>query len=72
MRIFDFLATGFILCLAVNLVIVFFLALLNGGEARIVINQFGEQWVEAVLFPVFIVMGVVTLIRLGNRISKNN
>lgn len=66
-KLFDFLAVGFTLVLAINMVIVFFLALFNGGEYLVTINRFGEQWIEAVLFPLWIGVGVITLIRLTRR-----
>lgn len=69
-RIFNFLALGFCLSLAINLVMIFFLAFFNGGEVLVTFNTFGEQWVEAVLFPVWIVMGVVMLVRLGRKLDE--
>lgn len=67
-RIFNFLALGFCLGLAINLVVIFFSGFLNDGQVLITTNTFGEQWVEAVLFPVGIGMSIVTLIRLGLRL----
>jgi Na+(H+)/acetate symporter ActP len=68
MRIFDFLALGFNLGLAINLVIIFFCASFNGGEITITVDQYSEQTIEMIFFPVFVIMGVVTLVRLGNKI----
>lgn len=67
MKVFDCLAVGFLLVLAVNMVVVFFLAFLNGGEYLVIVDKFGEQWIEAVLFPIWIIMGVVTAFRLIKR-----
>lgn len=67
--IFNFLALGFCLGLAINLAIIFFLAFFNGGQVLVTVNTFGEQWVEAVLFPIFIIMGVFSLIRLGLKLK---
>jgi hypothetical protein len=63
MKLFDFAAIGLNVGLALNMTIAFFLAYFNGGEVLITINRFGEQRVEAILFPVIILMGVITLIR---------
>ncbi len=71
MKVFDCFAVGLTLALAVNMVIVFFLAFLNGGECLVTVNTFGEQWVEAVLFPVWVIMGTVTLIRLTRQARKS-
>ncbi len=70
MKIFDFLASGFNLGLAVGFVVIFFFAFFNGAGVLITINDFGEQWIEAVLFPIWIVMGIITLIRLGRKIRR--
>lgn len=64
MRLFDALAMGFCLVLAINLVILFFGALAKGGQATISVNRFGEMWIEAVFFPLVIIMGIITLIRM--------
>ncbi len=70
MKIFDCFAVGFLLVLAVNMGIVFFLAFFNGGECLVIVDTFGEQWVEAVLFPIWIVMGIVTAVRLVRRTRR--
>lgn len=69
-RIFDFLALGFLLALSINLVGMFFVAFFNGGSVLMVIDRYGEQNVEAILFPIFIVMGIISLIRLGRGLSR--
>ncbi len=63
MKLFDALAMGLCLGLAINLVIVFFVAVFHGGEVLVTVNTLGEQWIEVILFPVIIVMGVVNFIR---------
>ena len=63
MKLFDALAMGLCLGLAINLVGIFFVAVFHGGEALMTVNTFGEQWIEVILFPVIIVMGVVNFIR---------
>lgn len=70
-RIFDFLALGFLLALAINLVGMFFVAFFNGGSVVMVIDKYGEQHIEAILFPIFIVMGIVSLIRLGRGLKRS-
>jgi len=70
MKVFDFVSVGFLLVIAVNMVIVFFLAFFNGGECLVTINTFGEQWVEVVLFPIWIIMGTVAFIRLIRQARK--
>ena len=69
-KVFDYLAIGFTLSLAINLVIIFFVASLNGGKVLVLSNQFGEQSIELVLFPIWIVMGLITLIRFGLKLRR--
>ena len=61
LRIFHFLASGFNLGLAINLVIIFFLANTR-GEVLVTTNQYNERWIETILFPVFVFMGLISLI----------
>ena len=70
MKVFDFLAMGFCLGLAVNLTIIFFLAVLNGGEVTVTVNTFGEKWVEIFLFPMWVIMGLITFIRMGYKLKR--
>ena len=70
MKVFDFLSIGFLLGLSINLVGIFFFASFNGGQAQVTVNTFGEQGVEAVLFPIFIIMGIITLLRAGRGLAK--
>lgn len=62
-NIFNTLALGFNLALAINLVIILFLAVQNGGGVLVTANDFSEQGIEMVLFPLFILMGIVAFIR---------
>ena len=64
MKLFDALAMGLCLGLAINLVGIFFTAAFHGGEVLVTVNTLGEQWIEVFLFPVIIIMGVVTFIRM--------
>ena len=70
MKIFDLLAVALIMSLALNSAIIFFLGFFNDGKVTVYINLFGEQWIEAILFPIWIIMGIVTLIRLGKKINR--
>jgi len=70
MKLFDFLAMGFCLGLAINLTIIFFIALFNEGGVLVLIDQFYEKEIEMIAFPIFIVMGIITLIRMGRRLGK--
>ena len=67
MRIFELFSVGLLLSLAIHTLIMFFLAFFNGDRVVMTINDYGEKWIEAVLFPIFIAMGIVTLIRIARR-----
>lgn len=67
-RIFNFLALSFCLGLAINLTIICLLAFFNDGQVLVTVNSFGEGLVEVVLFPIWVVMGLIAFIRLGLRI----
>jgi len=67
MKLFELFSVGLLLSLAIHTIIMFFLAFFNGDKVLMTINDYGEKWIEAVLFPIFIVMGTVTLIRIARR-----
>lgn len=67
MRILELVSVSCVLGLAMHHVLVFFLALTNGNEILLTINDYGEKWIEAVLFPIFIVLGAVSLVRMARR-----
>lgn len=67
MKLFEFMAMGFCLVLAINLTGIFFLAFFNGGQAVVSVNSYGEQWFEMVFFPIVVVMGLVTMGRMWRR-----
>jgi len=64
-----FLALGLNLVLAIHLTVIFFLARFAGGEVTIAVNDFSEQGVETILFPIFVLTGLVALIWLGRKIQ---
>lgn len=70
MKIFDILAVAFLLSLSLTLAITFFQAFFNGGQIMVQINTVGEQWFEAILIPIVIVMGMVTFIRLAKKVKR--
>ena len=61
---FNMIALTANVALALGAVVTFFLAFLNDGKVIVNVNHYGEAWFEAVLFPVIVVMGLVTLIRI--------
>jgi len=63
-----FLALGLNLVLAIHLTVIFFLARFAGGEVTIAVNDFSEQGVETILFPVIILIGLVALVWIGRKI----
>lgn len=65
MKIFDCLSVGFLLALSLNMVIVFFLAFFNGEGVCIVhVNDFHEANAEAIIFPIWFIMGSITFVRM--------
>lgn len=64
MKLFDCLSIGFLLALSINLLIIFFLAFFNGYEWGVIVNDYGEAIFEAIVFPIWVIMGSITLIRL--------
>ncbi len=69
-KVFDFLALGFNLGLAINLMAIFFLAKFNNGGVLVTINKSSEQGIETIIFPIFVVMGLVSLVWMGLRFSQ--
>jgi len=67
MRVFELFSVGLLLSLAIHTIIMFFMAFFNDDSVLMTINDYGEKWIEAILFPIFIVMGIVTLIRIARR-----
>ena len=67
--IFNFLALGFNLALAINLVIIFFIARTN-GQVLVSINQYNEQWVETIFFPLVLLMGIIALVMQGKKLRR--
>jgi len=53
--------------LSVNTVIIFYLAFLNDYVCLVNVNTFREGYIEAVLFPLWVVMGIVTFVRMIKR-----
>ena len=66
-RLFDALSVGFLLALSLNLLIIFFISYISGQPAVVSVNTFTEGYIEAVLFPIWFLMGTVTLVRLARR-----
>lgn len=64
MKLFDCASVGFLLVLSANMLIIFFLAFFNGYECLVAVDRFGEARLEAVLFPLWFIMGTVTLARM--------
>jgi len=70
-KAFDCAAVGFLLALSVNLVIPFVIAYSSGHDAvNLMFNEYGEKHVEAVLFPLWFMAGIITFIRLINIYRK--
>jgi len=67
LKLFDCLSIGFLLVLSVNTVIIFYLAFLNDYVCLVNVNTFREGYIEAVLFPLWVVMGIVTFVRMIKR-----
>jgi len=63
-KIFDTMAMRFNLGLAINLVIIFFLARANGSRLMVTTDTFHEQGIEAIVFPIWIIMGIITAYRM--------
>jgi len=64
MKLFDFISVLILWSLSVVLALTFFAAFFNGGEITVRINSYGEAVSEAIVIPVFIIMGTVTLARM--------
>lgn len=62
---FKCLSVGLLLALAVNMLVIFYMALLSGdNQVLVTINDFSEAKIEAVLFPLILISGIFTLIML--------
>lgn len=66
-KVFEVLSVAWLGALAINLVIIFFLARI-GGEVYVYTNKVGEAQLESFLFPTVLVMGAITLIRMLRRL----
>ena len=65
MKTFDIFAVGVLLAMSANLLGIFFSALiLGGGECVVTINEYGEALPEAILFPLWFITGIITLVRM--------
>ena len=65
---FDLLGIALPLGLAINLVIPFMIAYFSGVESfTVYINTFREVTVEMFLFPIIILWGVITFVRVAKR-----
>jgi len=73
MKIFDVMSVTCLLAMGINFLVVFFLAVSNPPSymALVTVNDYGEMWIEAVLFPLCLVAVVVTLIRLIRIAAKD-
>ena len=68
-KIFEIISVGLLLALSLNLLIIFFPAYFSGLPVLVNINAFSEAHIEAVLFPIWFVMGVVTIVRMVKSIG---
>lgn len=66
-KLFETISIGGLLALSLNLIIIFSLGYITGRPVLIHINAFTEGHIEAILFPVFFIIGVITLIRMIKR-----
>ena len=67
MKLFDCASVGFLLVLSVNMVIILFRAFFNNYECMVTVNNYGEAVFEIVIFPVWLIMGSITLVRMAKR-----
>ena len=67
MRYFDCFAVAFLWSLSLTMTITFFTAFLSGGEVLVQVNNYGEGWYEAIMIPIVMIMGTITLITILRR-----
>jgi len=71
--IFDCFSVGMLLALSANLLGIFFSAHASENKSCLVtINDYNEAKIESVLFPIFFIMGVITMIRLMMEVPNPN
>ena len=65
-KIWDCLAVAWLLVLSTSLVATFLVNYWGKGlpVANFTFNDYGEAGLEAIVFPIWIVMGLVTLVRM--------
>ena len=66
-KLFETISIGCLLALSINLLIIFFLGYISEQPVLVHINTFSEGHIEAVLFPLWLIMGVITLVRMIRR-----
>ena len=67
MRYFDCFAVAFLWALSVGITMTFFTAYLTGGEVLVQVNNYGEGLIEAIIIPIVMIMGTITLVRVLRR-----
>jgi len=70
MKVFDALSVSLLLSTAVLVMITTYVAFFNGWEILIRVNTIGEGIFEAVLAPLVVIVGVVTLVRTIKRANN--